>query len=221
MPPSRRVVTTFELGRIFSRRRIGFSFRILKHARGSERGVNFLPTRPSWTCFPRTGVTIAVGTTRRATHPRLLSRPVRHAAFRRSAHGRASCEGEGKPDCARRRVPMQPGLALWHRSAAGSGLRAGDCSCRCGCHPPGEQGRLGEFLLAMCLLSLRRRLRRLSKLLKTWSGRRDSNPRPQPWQGLSPVYARASLFIQETSKPLLYKAFYCHLSTPSYPIHSR
>jgi hypothetical protein len=41
---------------------------------------------------------------------------------------------------------------------------------------------------------------------KNWSGRRDSNPRPQPWQCPQAVYATASLFIPEPAKVLLDKA---------------
>ena len=56
---------------------------------------------------------------------------------------------------------------------------------------------------------------------KTWSWRRDSNPRPQPWQGLQAVYARASFSIPETAKPLSNKAFCCSQPTLSYPPHTR
>ena len=39
-------------------------------------------------------------------------------------------------------------------------------------------------------------------LEKIWSGRRDSNPRPQPWQGPQPIYARVSFCTLYHAKPL-------------------
>ena len=59
------------------------------------------------------------------------------------------------------------------------------------------------------------------KDVQSWSGRRDSNPRPQPWQGPQAVYARASFSIPETAKPLSNKAFCCSQPTLSYPPHTR
>jgi hypothetical protein len=50
-----------------------------------------------------------------------------------------------------------------------------------------------------------------------WSGRRDSNPRPQPWQGLWAVYPAASFSIPTPAKPLSHKGFSCVPSSQTYP----
>jgi len=39
-------------------------------------------------------------------------------------------------------------------------------------------------------------------LEKIWSGRRDSNPRPQPWQGPQAIYARVSICALYHANPL-------------------
>jgi len=46
-------------------------------------------------------------------------------------------------------------------------------------------------------------------LKEFWSGRMDSNPRPQPWQGPPAAYARASLCIPEPAKSLSHQGFSC------------
>jgi hypothetical protein len=50
-----------------------------------------------------------------------------------------------------------------------------------------------------------------------WSGRRDSNPRPQPWQGPPAAYARASLCIPEPAKSLSHQGFSCCSPSQAYP----
>jgi hypothetical protein len=46
-----------------------------------------------------------------------------------------------------------------------------------------DRGAFREQALAICLLHLAEVGGAVCKSLIYWSGRRDSNPRPQPWQG--------------------------------------
>jgi len=99
---------------------------------------------------------------------------------------RRVCLGSGRTrgsDCARTGGPRSRGVSVGHGSWIGRrSLSPGPTMSDTRLHR-GDRARSGTFVARLVDRTQRHAFRRTADQDFSWSGRRDSNPRPSPWQG--------------------------------------